>query len=47
MLESQGFQPIGMYNLFCLRDLEGYFESLAPQGFQNNPFYSSVEKIKG
>gem|GEM_PF-4363938 len=25
-------------------DLEGYFESLAPQGFQNNPFFRSDTK---
>jgi len=28
-------------------DLEGYFESLAEQGFQNNPFFCSSTKKWG
>ena len=38
---APGLLPEGKRCLCYRHDLEGYFESLAEQGFQNNPFFRS------
>jgi|GEM_PF-2791903 len=47
----QAFPNSEIYNLFCTgtypHDLEGYFESLAEQGFQNNFFPVLARRNEG